>query len=50
MFETLKTRVATWKRYSRTVAELESLSTRELADLGLGRSDIRRIAREAAGS
>jgi uncharacterized protein YjiS (DUF1127 family) len=48
MFESLKSRYSTWKKYSRTVAELESLSTRELADLGFGRSDITRIAREAA--
>jgi uncharacterized protein YjiS (DUF1127 family) len=47
MFETLKTRITTWKRYSRTVTELQSLSTRELADLGIARADITRIAREA---
>lgn len=48
MFETLKTRINAWKRYSRTVSELEALSNRELADLGLGRADIYRVAREAA--
>ncbi len=48
MFEVLKTRIATWKRYSRTVSELNALSTRELADLGIMRSDIQRVAREAA--
>jgi uncharacterized protein YjiS (DUF1127 family) len=48
MFETLKTRITAWKRYSRTVSELESLSNRELADLGIMRTDIGRIAREAA--
>ncbi len=47
MFETLKTRITAWKRYNRTVSELQSLSTRELADLGIMRSDINRIAREA---
>lgn len=47
MFETLKIRINTWKRYNRTVAELESLTNRELADLGIMRSDINRIAREA---
>jgi uncharacterized protein YjiS (DUF1127 family) len=47
MFETLKTRITTWKRYSRTVSELQSLSTRELADLGIARADISRIAKEA---
>ncbi|MCX7348941.1 MAG: DUF1127 domain-containing protein [Alphaproteobacteria bacterium] len=48
MFEVLKTRYSTWKRYSRTVQELESLTSRELADLGISRSDIPRLAREAA--
>ena len=48
MFETLKNRIATWQKYSRTVTELEALSNRELADLGFGRSDIRTIARQAA--
>lgn len=48
MFETLKTRINAWKRYNRTVSELEALSTRELADLGLGRADIYRVAREAS--
>jgi uncharacterized protein YjiS (DUF1127 family) len=48
MFESLKSRYSTWKRYSRTVRELESLSSRELADLGIARGDIHRLAREAA--
>lgn len=48
MFETLKTRITAWKRYSRTVSELEALSNRELADLGIMRTDIGRIARDAA--
>ncbi len=48
MFEVLKSRVATWKRYSRTVSELQSLSNRELADLGIARTDISRIAKDAA--
>lgn len=47
MFEVLKTRIATWKRYSRTVSELQSLSNRELADLGIMRSDIQRVAKDA---
>ena len=47
MFEVLKTRYANWRRYSRTVSELESLSNRDLADLGISRSDIRWLAREA---
>lgn len=48
MFETLKTRITVWKRYSRTVSELSALSNRELADLGILRADITRLAREAA--
>jgi uncharacterized protein YjiS (DUF1127 family) len=48
MFEVLKTRIATWKRYSRTVSELQSLSNRELADLGIARTDIARVAKDAA--
>lgn len=34
--------------YRRTLRELEALSNRELADLGLSRSGIRRVALEAA--
>lgn len=34
--------------YNQTVSELRSLSTRELADLGISRSMITRIALEAA--
>ncbi len=36
------------KRFNDTMAELSSLSQRELADLGIARSDISRIAREHA--
>ena len=50
MFEVLKSRYSTWKRYARTVQELESLTNRELADLGISRVDIPRLAREAARS
>ncbi len=49
MFETLKTRFATWKRYSRTVSELQGLSLRELDDLGIAPGNIKQIARQAAG-
>lgn len=48
MFEALKTRYSAWKRYNRTIAELSALSNRDLADLGIGRADIGRIARESA--
>ncbi|MBG1233651.1 DUF1127 domain-containing protein [Aestuariivirga litoralis] len=48
MFEVLKSRITTWKRYSRTVTELQALTNRELADLGIARADIHRVARDAA--
>ena len=37
-----------WRRYRETCGELNRLSQRELADLGLSRSDIPTIARKAA--
>lgn len=37
-----------WRVYRRTLNELAALSPRELADLGLHRSMLRRIALEAA--
>ena len=39
---------AQWRSYRNTVSELNSLSNRELDDLGIGRADIKRIARQAA--
>lgn len=36
-----------WRRYRSTVAELSSLSNRELNDLGISRSDIPYVARQA---
>jgi uncharacterized protein YjiS (DUF1127 family) len=47
MFEVLKARYKSWQRYKRTVSELGSLTDRDLADLGISRSDIPRLAREA---
>ncbi len=47
MFEVLKSRISNWKRYNRTVSELNSLTNRELADLGINRADISNIARQA---
>lgn len=38
--------LADWRLYRRTLAELDALSDRDLADLGLFRHDIPRIARE----
>lgn len=36
-----------WRRYRRTCNELNSLSERELTDLGISRHDIPRVARGA---
>ncbi len=47
MFEVLKARYSNWQRYKRTVSELGSLTDRDLADLGISRVDIPRLAREA---
>jgi uncharacterized protein YjiS (DUF1127 family) len=47
MFEVLKARYIRWQRYNRTVSELKSLTDRDLADLGISRSDIPRLARDA---
>ena len=38
-----------WRKYRQTVTELGRMSDRELTDLGVGRSDIRRVARNAVG-
>jgi uncharacterized protein YjiS (DUF1127 family) len=48
MFEHLKMRVQTWRRYRRALTELEVHSDRELADLGILRCDLNRLAREMA--
>jgi uncharacterized protein YjiS (DUF1127 family) len=37
-----------WRRYNETVRELNRLNTRQLADLGINRGDIERVARGAA--
>jgi uncharacterized protein YjiS (DUF1127 family) len=36
-----------WRTYRNTVAELDRLSNRDLSDLGISRTDIRRVARSA---
>ncbi len=36
-----------WRKYRQTVTELGRMSDRELRDLGIGREDIRRVARTA---
>ena len=47
MWTTFKTRYDRWQRYQRTLHELESLSNRELADIGISRFDIPLLARES---
>jgi uncharacterized protein YjiS (DUF1127 family) len=37
-----------WRRYRRSLSELSHLDDRELADIGLSRSDIMRVAWNAA--
>jgi uncharacterized protein YjiS (DUF1127 family) len=46
--DTFLTAIAQRRVYTRTVAELNSLTDRELADLGISRLGIADIAREAA--
>jgi uncharacterized protein YjiS (DUF1127 family) len=36
-----------WRRYRETVSELQRLTTRELNDLGIARSDIPYVARKS---
>ena len=38
---------STWRRYRETCSELNRLSQRELSDLGIARSDIPSVARQA---
>jgi uncharacterized protein YjiS (DUF1127 family) len=48
MIEAVRTRFVRHRVYRQTVNELSSLTNRELADLGLHRSMIRRLAMQAA--
>jgi uncharacterized protein YjiS (DUF1127 family) len=45
MFEVLRARIASRQLYNRTFSELNALTNRDLADMGIHRSDIDRIAR-----
>ena len=40
--------IQSWKMYNATLRQLSQLSDRELADAGLSRSDIPRVAWESA--
>jgi uncharacterized protein YjiS (DUF1127 family) len=48
MFATLVRMIREWKRYNRSVLELSRLGDRELADIGISRSEIERVAWNAA--
>ena len=47
MFEVLKSRITKRNAYKKTVAELSSLSNRQLSDLGIQRANIAAHARQA---
>jgi uncharacterized protein YjiS (DUF1127 family) len=48
MFASIVRFVREWKRYNNSVSELSRLGDRELADIGISRSDIPRVAWSAA--
>ncbi|MGN6570737.1 MAG: DUF1127 domain-containing protein [Pseudolabrys sp.] len=48
MFAAIVRTIREWKRYNRSVTELSRLGDRELADIGISRSDIQRVAWSAA--
>jgi len=48
MFANLVRLIRHWKRYNRSLTELSRLGDRELADIGVSRSDIHRVAWDAS--
>ena len=50
MFSSLARLINSWKRYENVRRELSHLTDRELADIGITRSDIDRIAHHEAHS
>lgn len=48
MFTALVRFIQSWKNYNRSLSELSRLGDRELADIGVSRSDIPRLAWNAA--
>jgi uncharacterized protein YjiS (DUF1127 family) len=50
MFVSMLRFIHAWKRFNATVRELNHLGDRELADIGISRSDIPRVAWDAANS
>lgn len=47
IIQNIRAKLAEYSRYSATVRELQALSDRELADLGISRHSIREVARAA---
>lgn len=47
MFENVSRNIKNWRKTRQTVAELSSLTDRELSDLGISRADIKTIARQS---
>jgi len=48
LFSTIMEIYGDWRRYNAGLSELTSLSDRELADIGISRADIYRVAWEKA--
>ena len=48
MFASIVRFIRDWKRYNNSVSELSRLGDRELADIGISRSDIQRVAWNAS--
>jgi uncharacterized protein YjiS (DUF1127 family) len=48
MFTALVRFIQQWKRYNQSLSELSRLGDRELADIGISRSDIPRLAWNSA--
>jgi uncharacterized protein YjiS (DUF1127 family) len=48
MITSLARFIQEWKRYNQSLSELSRLGDRELADIGISRSDIPRVAWSAA--
>jgi uncharacterized protein YjiS (DUF1127 family) len=48
MFLAIAHFLTTWKRYNSSLTELSRLDDHELADIGIARSDIPRVAWETA--
>jgi uncharacterized protein YjiS (DUF1127 family) len=48
MFASIVRFVREWQRYNQSMRELSSLGDRELADIGISRSDIQRVAWNAS--